>query len=77
MNGNLCYPSFKGRIFWRRKWQPTPIFLPGKVRGQRSLVGYSPGDHKESEMTKHIHTAKERDAKDEAIMWEQERSDKP
>ena len=59
------------------KWQPTPIILPGKVRGQRSLVGYSPGDHKESEMTKHIHTAKERDAKDEAIMWEQERSDKP
>ena len=40
-------------------------------------MGYSPGDHKEPEMTKHIHTAKERDAKDEAIMWEQERSDKP
>ena len=26
---------------WRRKWQPTPIFLPGKSCGQRSLVGYS------------------------------------
>ena len=25
---------------WRREWQPTPVFLPGKVRGQRSLVGY-------------------------------------
>ena len=31
-----------GNIPWRRKWQPTPIFLPGKSQGQRSLVGYSP-----------------------------------
>ena len=29
---------------WRRKWQPTPIFLPGKFHGQRSLAGYSPRD---------------------------------
>ena len=34
------------KIPWRRKWQPTPIFLPWKSPGQRSLVGYSPGDHK-------------------------------
>ena len=27
---------------WRRKWQPTPVFLPGEFHGQRSLVGYSP-----------------------------------
>ena len=27
---------------WRRKWQPTPVFLPGKSQGQRNLVGYSP-----------------------------------
>ena len=27
---------------WRGKWQPTPIFLPGKSHGQRSLVGYCP-----------------------------------
>ena len=27
---------------WRRKWQPTPVFLPGKVHGQRSLAGCSP-----------------------------------
>ena len=32
-----------GKIPWRRKWQPTPIFLPGKAYGQRSLAGYSPG----------------------------------
>ena len=30
------------KIPWRRKWQPTPIFLPGKSHGQRSLAGYSP-----------------------------------
>ena len=27
---------------WRREWQPTPVFLPGELHGQRSLVGYSP-----------------------------------
>ena len=31
-----------GKIAWRRKWQPTPVFLPGKSHGQRSLAGYSP-----------------------------------
>ena len=36
---------------WRRKWQPTPIFLPGESHGQRSLVGYSPWGHKESDTT--------------------------
>ena len=30
---------------WRRKWQPTPVLLPGKSHGQRSLVGYSPWGH--------------------------------
>ena len=34
------------KIPWRRKWPPIPVFLPGKSHGQRSLVGYSPGDHK-------------------------------
>ena len=31
------------KIPWRRKWQPTPVFLPGELHGQRSLAGYSPG----------------------------------
>ena len=31
------------------KWKPTPVFLPGKFHGQRSLVGYSEWDHKESD----------------------------
>ena len=35
----------------RRKWQPTPVFLPEKSHGQRSLVGYSPWGHKELDTT--------------------------
>ena len=31
-----------GRFPWRRKWHPTPAFLPGESHGQRSLAGYSP-----------------------------------
>ena len=34
------------KIHWRRKWQPTPVFLPGESHQQRSLVGYSPYGHK-------------------------------
>ena len=41
---------------WRRKWQPTLIFLPGKSHGQRNLVGYSPWGHKESVTTEHMST---------------------
>ena len=33
----------------RRKWQPTPVFLPRESHGQRSLAGYSPWGHKESD----------------------------
>ena len=39
------------KIPWRRAWQPTPVFLPGESHGQRSLVGYSPWGHKESDRT--------------------------
>ena len=39
-----------------RKWQPTPVFLPGKLHGQRSLVCYSLWGHKESVMAEHTHT---------------------
>ena len=44
------------KILWRRKWQPTSVFLPGKSHGQRSLVGYSPWGRKESDTTDHTHT---------------------
>ena len=39
------------KIPWRRKWQPTPAFLPGESHGQRSLAGYSPWGPKESDTT--------------------------
>ena len=39
------------KIPWSRKWQPTPVFLPGKFRGQRNLAGYSLWGHKESDTT--------------------------
>ena len=39
------------KILQRRKWQPTPVFLPGKSHGQRSLAGYTPWGFKESDMT--------------------------
>ena len=40
------------KIPWKRKWQPTLVFLPGEFHGQRSLVGYNPWDLKESNTTK-------------------------
>ena len=39
------------KIAWRKAWQQTPVFLPGKPHGQRSLVGYSPWGHRELDMT--------------------------
>ena len=43
--------SWITKIPWRRKWLPTPVFLPGKSHGQRSLVHHSPWGQKESDMT--------------------------
>ena len=40
-----------GKIPWRKKWQPTSVFLPGKSHGQRNLAGYSPWSHKKQDMT--------------------------
>ena len=45
-----------GKILWRREWQPTPVFMPGKSLGKRILVGYSPWGHKESDRTEHACT---------------------
>ena len=54
-----CDP-WVGKIPWRRKWQPTPVFLPEKFHGQRCLVGYSSRSLKELHMTErpstHTHT---------------------
>ena len=45
------FDSWVGKIPWRRKWQPTSIFLPGESHGQRSLVGYGAWGHKELDTT--------------------------
>ena len=44
------FDPYVGKIPWRRAWQPTPVFLPGESQGQRSMVGYRPQAHKESDM---------------------------
>ena len=51
-----------GKIPWRRKWQSTPIFLPGKSYGQRSLAGYSLRDQKESDMTEYAAKRQEKES---------------
>ena len=51
--------AYLSGAFWRRKWQPTPVLLPGESHGQRSLAGYSPWGRKELDMTEqltHTHT---------------------
>ena len=44
------FSPWVGKILWRKAWQPTPVFSPGRLV-QRSLAGSSPWDHKESDMT--------------------------
>ena len=55
MDTEYVYIHTKECYSWSRKWQPTPIFLPGKSHGQRSLVGYSPCGHK-GDATEHTHS---------------------
>ena len=50
---------------WKKKWQPTPVFLLGKSHGQRSLVGYSSCGCKELDMTERLSTAQH--SKDSSI----------
>ena len=45
------FDLWAGKIPWRRKWQPTSVFLLGESHRQRSLAGYSPWGHKESDTT--------------------------
>ena len=52
----LGFDPCVGKIPWRRKWQPTAVFLPGESHGWRSLAGYSPWGRKESDMTERLHS---------------------
>ena len=55
LNCSLLHLSEPFIYYWRRKWQPTPVFLPGKSHGLRILVGYSPWGRKELDMTERLH----------------------
>ena len=50
------FDPWVGKIPWRRKWPPTPVFMPRKSHGQKSLVGYSLWDRKQLDTTEHITT---------------------
>ena len=47
------FDPWVGKMTWRRKLQPTLVFLPGKFHGQKSLVSYNHGIQKESDMTEY------------------------
>ena len=49
--GRPGFTPWVGKIPWRRKWQPTPVFLPGEAHGQASLMDYSPWGHRDSDRT--------------------------
>ena len=50
----MWFDPWIGKILWDRKWQRTPVALPGESHGQRSLVGYSPWGRKESDTTERL-----------------------
>jgi len=50
----MCFDPWVGKIPWRKAWQPTLVFSPGESHGQRSVAGYNPWGHKESDMTEVI-----------------------
>ena len=51
----LQFDPWVGKIPWRRKWQHTPVYLPGKCHRQKSLVGYNPRGSKWLDITEHTH----------------------
>ena len=57
---HFCVCFSRRMMCWRRKWQPTPVFLPGKSHGQRSLVGYSPWGCKELDTTERLYSLSRR-----------------
>ena len=49
------FKTWVEKVSWRRKWQPTPVFLPGESHGWRSLVGYSPWGRTGSDTNEQLH----------------------
>ena len=74
--------AWVGKVPWRREWVPTPVFLPGKSHGQRSLTDYSPWGSKEPDRTEkltlslsfitHTQTHKDthKDTHTQALAWQ-------
>ena len=58
LQGINLYPqkSYEAFQSWSDLWQPTPVFLPGESYGQKSLAGYSPWGHKESDTTEQLNS---------------------
>ena len=58
VSAHVCHPVFdlfSPMIYgWRRQWHPTPVLLPGKSPGRRSLVGCSPWGHEELDTTEQL-----------------------
>ena len=53
---SLRFNLWVGKVAWRKKWQPAPVFLPGKSHVQRSLVGYSPYGHSQTLLSDYTFT---------------------
>ena len=51
------FDPWVGKVLWRKKWPPAPLFLPGESHGQRSLAGYSPQGRKESDTTERLNNS--------------------
>ena len=51
------FDPWAGKVSWRRKWQPTPAFFPGKSHGQRNLVDYSSWGRKEFDRTSGLNSS--------------------
>ena len=63
------------KIPWNRKWQPSPVLSPGKFRGQRSLVSYSPWGHRELDLTGRLNTSRNTQRniiKPQEMIWRRE-----
>ena len=61
-----CYMHLQN---WRRKWHPTPVFLPGESHGSRSLAGYSPRGHKKSDVTELLSKCLQNGTKSSVLRW--------
>ena len=58
-NRRCVFSPWLGKMPWRRKWQPTPVSVPGESHGQRSLAGYGPQGRKEPDRAEHKRTCRQ------------------